>query len=676
MIGLRRLAFLISVILFSPSVFSQTVYRQRDFLYVRNIELRPETRKHMDSLIRLTKGHPLDTNLVLTYYELSKRFHQTGSDSTLLYARHTLDLANQLNYVKGMLSGYSAIGDYYGTMGSGQLEIALENYLAMASLAEKLLWTDAIYDAYNTLNNLYFYTGDFPAAMRLTLKGLSLAEKQRDRGKIAYFNNLLGFIYLRQYNPTEARQYYQQYYDEAASIGDSVKMLDAQIGLAEVLASEGKSDEALQSLTVTLSVLEDLFNQKAPTLMKSEKIPYTRFAIARILIDKGNYKQALDYCRQGFEFLKTKGANEYDLANYFIIMGQVHEGLMQFTTAIHYYREGLNLALRIKHAEDIRDAYRSLAGVFARQQKFDSAFHYERLFNSMKDSIVNVRTRSEIERINSEYDVAKKDQEIEQQRQLHQAEIERQNLIRNAWLVGVLLVAVISVLLYNRYRLKEQYKFRQQFSEQRAELLGNFINTQNLERSRLARDIHDQVGTILSAAKLKLSDLEETIEGQEKEKLLSSISIMDQAAESLRSISHNLMPASISRLGLVVALDHFFNQLKQISAIKISFTAFNFTERLNENMEINLYPIVLELANNAIRHALANNLTIQIIRYPDRVNITVEDDGAGFDYHQQKKRQSGLGLPGIESRIEILKGTFNLDSTPGRGTVAMVDVPI
>jgi signal transduction histidine kinase len=192
----------------------------------------------------------------------------------------------------------------------------------------------------------------------------------------------------------------------------------------------------------------------------------------------------------------------------------------------------------------------------------------------------------------------------------------------------------------------------------------------------LARDIHDQVGTLLSVAKLKLSDLEEGIPIEDKEKLKSSISTLDMATHSLRSISHNLVPGTLSRLGLVLALEHFFNQLKQISTLKIDFAAHYFDERLSENMETNLYPIVLELTNNAIRHAQAKSLVIQLIRHPNKINITVEDDGIGFDYKSWEKSKPGIGLANIESRIETLKGSFDIDSIHGRGTIATVDVPI
>ena len=633
-------------------------------------------RKKTDSLIRLSLNQPPDTFLVQLYLRIGDLYIASKSDSTALYANRAFALSHELNYRMGTYRSYQLLGGFYDPFRKGQLELALQNYLSVAAIAEQEEWTTDIYNTYNCILNVYFHSGDFPAAMKLSLKGMALAEKNRDVGKVAYYKNLLGFIYLRQGNTPVAKQYFQEYFDQAASVQDSVQMYDAKIGLAEVFLAERMPREALQLLLQAHPFFEKQFKEKRAGFDKREKISYTLFTIAKVLNSTGENKEALDYCLRGFDNARHTGFNDYDLANYFIITGKVYEDLNQPGQAISVYRQGLNLALKIKHAEDIRDAYGALARLYASQRKYDSAYRYERLYNQMKDSIVNVRTRSEIQQINAEYDIAKKDQEMDQQKKLHEAETDRQQIILNSLIGGLVFLSIISWLLYNRYRLRQQHKFQQSLSLQRSELFSNFIDTQTTERKRLALDIHDHVGTLLSAAKLKLSDMEENTEASNKETLSSSLVMLDQAATALRNISHHLMPASLSRLGLVLTLEHFFAQLKEASSIKISFGTFHFEQRLDETLEINLYPMVLELTNNAIKHSRANNLNVQLIKFPEKVNITVEDDGSGFDYQTARRNNSGLGLSGIESRAEYLKATFSIDSVLGRGTLAVIDVPL
>jgi two-component system NarL family sensor kinase len=652
-------------------------YRNRPELYPSRYSANPyrHPRKQIDSLNRVLATIPADTNKVNLLNQLSQLHASHVSDTALLYALQAQELARALKYREGEFDAINNRGSYYGTYGAGDLEKSLKAFQEMKTLALKNNWIDKINISHSCILNLLFYSGDFPAAMQMATDGLALAEKHGNSQLIAHYKNLLGFIYLRQGNLVESRKNYTAYRLAAEAMQDSVRIMDAQISLGEVLLAEGKTESAISLLEqANRFFVSTLYWVKRKT--KTEKVPYSTFTLARAYRDKGENIQALDLCLKGFGYSDSIQFNHYDLANYYLITGSVYENLSQVQRAIDVYRLGLNLSLKIHHAEDIRDAYASLARIFAKQKKYDSAFHYEKLFSAMKDSIVNVRSRSEIQRINALYDVNKKDRELDQQRQLHEAELEQQFVLRNALLAGLVALVVIGYLLYNRYRLTEKHRLQERLSAQRTEMLGNFIGTQNMERNRLARDIHDQVGTLLSAAKLKLSELEESLPKEEKSKLNTSLETLDQAADSLRSISHNLMPASLSRLGLLVALEHFYRNLQEASSVRIEYATHNFNERLNENIEINLYPIVLELTNNVLKHASAKNLVVQLVRHPDRVNLTLEDDGRGFDFAEAKKKSVGLGLSSIESRVEILKGTFHLDSVLGRGTVAMVDVPV
>ena len=665
--------------------------------YLRTVAV---DRKKTDPLIRLSLNHLPDTLLVQLYERLAYLYMPSKNDSTVLYANRVYALSHELNYREGIYQSHFLLAQFYEN--TNQLELSLQNFLSMAAIAEQEQWTSHIYQAYGCIANNYFISGNYPAALRLILKGKALAEKNREVGKVAFPFNSVGFIHLtlgnihlRQGNTPAAKQYYQEFYDQVASVKDSIHMYGAKVWLAEVFLAQRRPREALQHLFQAQSFYEKKSKDPRREFIVKHTIPRTMFTIAKVYNSTGENQRALDYCLRAFDFIYRQVRNtpkdygigkdsinyhwpifETDLADYFIITGKVYEDLDQRGQAILVYRQGLNLALRIKHAVYIRNGYGSLARLFGSEKKYDSAYRYERLFNQMKDSIVNVRTRIEIQQINAEYNIAKKDQEIEQQKKLYEADADRQQFILNSLIGGLVFLSIISWLAYNRYRLKQQNKLQQSLTLQRSELFSNFINTQTAERIRLARDIHDHVGTLLSAAKLKLSDMEENTESLNHETLSSSLLMLDQAAAALRNISHNLMPASLSRLGLVQTLDHFFTQLNEVSSIKINFGAFHFDQRLDETLEINLYPMVLELTNNAIKHSRASNLNVQLIKFPEKVNITVEDDGSGFDYQTARRNNSGIGLSGIESRVEFLKASFSVDSVLGRGTLAVIDVPL
>ena len=631
----------------------------------------------IDSLIALTNNHPDDTIKVLWYNEISTLYHYCKKDSALYFGQRAHTLAKQLKYVRGICESLESIGNYHGTFGTNELEKSLQYYRESADIAEKNKLDKELQDAFSCILNLYFYVGDFPKAMKVSTKALKLAESKNDYSKIAYYNNLLGFIYLRQDNPEHSRKFYQKYFDNASAIKDSIMIVDAQVGLAEVMLFEKKPLDAIPIFHRALSFYKHRIEKK--DYYKRDRMPYSLFSLAKAYRDAGDNKQALKYCLQGFEYSNETQFNPYDLANYYIVIGEVYENLGQLNKALETLRLGLNLSVKIKHAENVRDAFQALSRIYAKRLMFDSAFYYERKFNFMKDSITSVRIRGEIEQINAEYNIAKKDQEIQQQQQLHQAETSRQNIITGSIIVFFLLTLLFGALVYNRYRLKQRSLFQEELNRKQNELFNTVTTIQDKERKRIAQDIHDQVGSVLSAAKLQLSGLEELksqLTEDQIRKYASAMTLMDQAAEELRNISHNLMPATLSRLGLVAALQGLFDKISEYSNLTINFNSHGFEKRIEEPAEINIYPIVLELINNVVKHAQASEANIQLIKYPTYINISVEDDGKGFDVEKAKANESGIGMRNLISRIEYLNGTLNIDSAVGKGTTIMIDVPI
>ena len=631
----------------------------------------------IDSLIHLTRHHPDDTLKVSWYNLLSTLYHSCKKDSALYYGQQAFTLASQLKDVGGICESLESIGNYYGTYGTNEFEKALRYYNEAAELAEKNNLDKKLQAAFSCILNLYFYVGDFPKAMKVSTKGLTQAELKNDYSQIAYYNNLLGFIYLRQDNPEESRKFYQKYFDNASAVNDSIMMMDANVGLAEVLLFEKKPQEAVPIFHQALSFYKHGF--KRGTFSKRDRIPYLLFALAKAYRDAGDNKQALTYCLQGFECSDETQINPYDLANYYIVIGDVYENLGQLNKALETFRLGLNLSVKIKHAENVRDAFQALSRIYAQKKIYDSAFYYERKSNFMKDSITSVKIRGEIEQINGEYNIAKKDQELQQQQQLHQAETSRQNIITISIIAFFLLTLLFGALVYNRYRLQQRAIFQEELNRKQNELFNTVTTIQDKERKRIAQDIHDQVGSVLSAAKLQLSGLEELksqLTEDQTRKYASAMTLMDQAAEELRNISHNLMPATLSRLGLVAALRGLFDKISEYSNLTINFNSHGFEKRIEEPAEINIYPIVLELINNVVKHAQASEATIQLIKYPTYINISVEDDGKGFDVEKAKANENGIGMRNLISRIEYLNGTLNIDSAEGKGTTIMIDVPI
>ena len=136
------------------------------------------------------------------------------------------------------------------------------------------------------------------------------------------------------------------------------------------------------------------------------------------------------------------------------------------------------------------------------------------------------------------------------------------------------------------------------------------------------------------------------------------------------------MPATLSKLGLTAALQNLFNRITSKSGLKIRFNTHGFTERFDGATELSIYRIILESVNNVVKHANAKQVTIQLIQYPDHINITIEDNGQGFSRDELHNHSAtGTGLHNIRSRVEYLKGNIDLDTIEGSGTTIFIDIP-
>ncbi|MEQ9298440.1 MAG: sensor histidine kinase [Cyclobacteriaceae bacterium] len=204
--------------------------------------------------------------------------------------------------------------------------------------------------------------------------------------------------------------------------------------------------------------------------------------------------------------------------------------------------------------------------------------------------------------------------------------------------------------------------------------LSSLLEGQEQERKRLAREIHDGIGPTLSTLKMNLANIQRDIQGMDQnlnQKFQRSYQMIDDAADDLRTISHNLMPKVLSDFGLVEAIDSLCDKIDE-AGLRVEFISTGLEERLHKVSELGLYRITQELINNTLKYGAANKITVQLIKRDNGIRLMYEDDGKGFDLSSTSK---GLGLMNIENRAKALAGGVILDSQPKQGMTAIVDIP-
>ncbi len=225
-------------------------------------------------------------------------------------------------------------------------------------------------------------------------------------------------------------------------------------------------------------------------------------------------------------------------------------------------------------------------------------------------------------------------------------------------------------------RLLRDIKVQQ---EQLRHLTKKLFQTQEEERRRIARELHDEAGQSLTAINLALEGLGRLIPEHEKEifdEIYEIRRMLQRASAEIRNLSYRLHPTLLTDLGLEPALRSYFRQVSERTGIRISFRMVGFTERLDRELETTLYRLAQEALTNTIKHSGAENFSLSIIKSYPNIIFSAEDDGIGFDTESMEKNPNSLGLVGMRERVLLLGGTFVIRSQPMVGTKIRIEIPV
>ncbi|MCE3282926.1 MAG: signal transduction histidine kinase, partial [Chitinophagaceae bacterium] len=454
---------------------------------------------------------PADTSRISIQLQLANNYLYLPGDTALTLLDNAVALSTSLGHAPGLVKALQIRGTFYETT-SLDYSRALSYYRQALTLALQASSNPDVHDLYGNILNLHFYRGEFINAMRIASDGLSLAENTGDVAKRAHYHNIIGFIHLRQKNATGSETHYRLYLDLARLLDDSLVIADALNGVGEALILNKSYMAALSFLEDSRKIYFNLYERDK--LNKQDRLPYVLFKIGYCHGMHGNVAEAISYCNQALRFTKTTSSNSYDLAQYYLYSGHLYTKQRQFNSASRLLRTGLGIATKIGHKENIRDAYQYMHELFSLKNEYDSAYCYYTLYDGLKDSIINENTAREIQQLEANYLLAKKDTEIgflNEQKKLHEEKIKKQQLIQNLSILFASLVVLTTFLLVNRIRLKRKNRLQQELNNRQSEVFSLTAAIQDKERKRIAQDLHDGMGTLLSAARLKLSSLTNTL---------------------------------------------------------------------------------------------------------------------------------------------------------------------
>jgi signal transduction histidine kinase len=258
------------------------------------------------------------------------------------------------------------------------------------------------------------------------------------------------------------------------------------------------------------------------------------------------------------------------------------------------------------------------------------------------------------------------------------AEIQSLIIIGSVAMLIMAAFLVIFMITYRQKQLRQQMMMKALEENYQRQLLNSSLKGQELERRRMADDLHDDIGTLLSAAKMNISQaIRLPNQNEEARQMINqSHELLEEAIKNVRSLTRELKPSTLDNFGLAAALDELVMKVDS-PAVEVSFNFEGKSERFERNTEISIFRIAKELIHNALKHANATHIDASLSKQANRLYLIVRDNGQGFDYDRIKLYDhDGFGLKNIESRLGSLNANIVFDVAKGQGSQIMMEVPL
>lgn len=587
-------------------------------------------RGHPDTaLVHLEEAHALAAHRGLAVeqgyalYHLAE-VHRTRSAHTTaleLYGR-ALAIYDRLQMDRpraAVLFAQGAVLDHLG-----RSEESLHSFREALTIHERLGDTFGMGVTLNSLGVMHEHLGRHAEALRLFRDALALLQPlDHGRGEVANVLSSIASAHRFLGNSDSARHYMEASMAIRAAMNDQVGMGLVLVRYSRDLQDMGDMDGAAHAVERALGIFRSIGarQHECQALMRH----------AELLHARGRSKEALPVAAVALAIAdSTRSMNEAVEAHHLLHL--------------------------------LHEATGDLAG----------ALHHHRAMTAMKDSLRTQESVALLHELHTRYETGVKDRHLaEQQVQLaeQQAALARRGKVLWGAGIGGAALAVIAALTW-RDRRRQVRLMRERMarleSEKQAAAARALLQGEERERQRVAAELHDGIGLLLSAARMRVDTAAPG--GIEKASI-----ILAEAATEVRRISHALMPGTLARLGLPDALSDLARALAP-GGLHVDVHVHGINARLPAPIETGLYRMVQEILNNTVKHAQATRATIDLSREDDdRLSMVVSDNGRGF---APLAAGSGHGLDHIRSRAALLGGNAHLHTAPGRGTQWEIDIPL
>jgi len=620
----------------------------------------------VDSLLKVLANAKADTTKASLYYALADQYRNSEPDIARSYIVKGSELSTQLNYKKGIVKSYkmfSALLSYQSKFDS----VLYYNKLVL-DIARSDKDSFNIGVAFFNIGAAYRSMSELDSAVKYTLAGARILEGKGHYNIESIINDGLQTLYMTLGQYDKAIEYGNKAVALAKKIDDKRQLANALNNLGLSYSDENKLIEARQIFNEAITVA------KADDNKSIEGIALNN--VSDIAMREGDFGILKNYAERSIQ-LFTEMQDDGGMVGAKSILAAYYLTHKDFTKAQNLANEALQLAKKQNLLEPTSDALGMLSNIAFAMQDYKKGFQYftERedaqikAFNeSMQQKEVTTRVR---------YETEKKDNQI----LLQQAQIQRKNTFNYLLMGGAVALLVISLLLYRTFLQKQKLQLQrinELETERQLTATEAVLKGEEQERTRLAKDLHDGLGGMLSGIKYSFNTMKGNLimTPENAQAFERSMDMLDSSIKEMRRVAHNMMPEALVKFGLDTALKDFCTDIHNAGALQLAYQSIGLNGvTIDQTTAITIYRIVQELINNTMKHAAAKTALVQVTKTDNQLTITVEDDGRGFD-KAILIQAKGIGWSSINNRVEFLKGKIDVQSEKEKGTSVHIEINI
>ncbi len=540
----------------------------------------------------------------------------------------------------------------------GQYTLAESYFNQSLIIREELNDKIGLPAAYNNMGNIRMVQGDYKKAIEYHLLSLKIKEELKDEKGIAMSYNNIANAYRMFKQPKKAIEYHKLSLGIKEKLGDKRGTTYSLANIANAYFENGQKNEAVAYYNKALKLQHELNDEL--------QLGNTYNSIGYVALKDQQYVKAAEYFQKSLKYhLKTNNRN--GIATTYMNIGELYILQDSLNKAERYLNKSLLIARENNDKENIQEVQRKLSIIAEKEKDYKKALGLMQASQNVKDSLFSIDNQMAIAEMQTKYETEKKEAAIkllEKENELKDSRNRQQLYIASGIII---LLTVAAIFSYVYLKTAQQKRLANEWLAIEKERLSTVIQTQENERKRISAELHDGIGPLLSAVKMNVSMLNYSDGSADRH--AATLSLIDKSYNELRHISHTMMPAMLAKCGLSQTLEELILTLNKTGKTEINFYTDEDSVRYSEQVEINIYRIVQELLNNIIKYANASEITIQLGREGNELSLMIEDNGDGFDVNNLHKSK-GNGWANIQSRLNLLGGSIEIDSQPGKkGTV-------